>query len=235
MSDTVSTVLGWTASEQPRVAVGINANSAFLARGDARLAAQLRAADLAYPDGQSVVWADRLLGGGCTERVATTDLVHPLTAALTARGPARYFLLGGTPEVVRAAARRLETEYPGLSTRVRDGYEGAADPRAVVEDVNDFAPDVLWVGMGDPRQQQWVQQHRDELRVGAVLTCGGLFDWLGGVHRRPPDWMVRAGLEWLWRLALEPRRLLRRYLLGNPWFVARLARDKAAQLLGRRP
>lgn len=90
--------------------------------------------------------------------------------------------------------------------------------------------DVLLVGLGDPAQQEWVHEHRSRLHASAVLTCGGLFDWLSGTHRRAPRWMIGAGLEWLWRLLIEPRRLARRYLVGNPVFIARLL----LQLLSRR-
>jgi N-acetylglucosaminyldiphosphoundecaprenol N-acetyl-beta-D-mannosaminyltransferase len=101
----------------------------------------------------------------------------------------------------------------------------------VIELINAFAPDILFVGLGDPLQQHWVETYRDQLNAPAILTCGGLFDWVSGDNRRAPRWMISSGFEWLWRLMIEPRRLASRYLIGNPVFLFRLAR----QVLRTRP
>jgi N-acetylglucosaminyldiphosphoundecaprenol N-acetyl-beta-D-mannosaminyltransferase len=234
MDGIVETVLAWTATRQVHTAVGVNAAVCNLASSDAAFRRLLHDADLAYADGQSVVWAARALGIQVPERVATTDLVYPLVQACAERGK-RVYLYGGKPEVVAAAAERLRDYAPGLELRFSHGYQPEARMGAVLDDIDDFGTDVLFVGLGDPLQQQWIDRHRDRLTVPAVLTCGGLFDWASGSRPRAPRWMIGAGLEWLWRLMLEPRRLARRYLVGNPEFVARLLAQRIVSGRGATP
>jgi N-acetylglucosaminyldiphosphoundecaprenol N-acetyl-beta-D-mannosaminyltransferase len=222
MADVVDTVLGWTDSRSVHTAVGVNAAVCNLASRDAAFRELVHDADLAYADGQSVVWAARALGTHVPERVATTDLVYPLVRACAEQGK-RVYLYGGRPEVIEAAAIRLRAYAPKLELRFHHGFEPQSHIGAVLDEINDFGTDVLLVGLGDPLQQEWIARHRDRLTVPAILTCGGLFDWTSGSRRRAPSWMIIAGLEWLWRLILEPRRLARRYLVGNPEFLARLA------------
>ena len=210
------------------VAVGINAHVCNLARRDARLSAFL-ARSTAYADGQSVVWASRVLGGEMPERLATTDVAAPiLRAAAEARVP--VYFLGAAEGVAETAAERLRAQIPGLQLATHHGYIDHSSVDAVLDDIAAHGTGILFVGMGDPVQQFWIDDHRDRLPP-AVLTCGGLFDWLSGSSRRAPGWMITAGLEWLWRLMMEPRRLAKRYLLGNPSFMLAVARQK---LRGRR-
>jgi N-acetylglucosaminyldiphosphoundecaprenol N-acetyl-beta-D-mannosaminyltransferase len=222
MAEVVETVIGWTASDRVHVAVGVNAAVCNLAASDARFKTMLLDSDLAYADGQSIVWAGRVLGLPMPERVATTDLIHPLLQACAEHGK-RVFLFGGKPDVVARAARRMQDEAPGLRIAYSHGYRPADETEQLLQEIHDFGTDVLLVGLGDPLQQEWIAGVRDSLRVPAVLTCGGLFDWTSGERPRAPHWMISAGLEWLWRLMIEPRRLAGRYLLGNPAFLLRLA------------
>jgi N-acetylglucosaminyldiphosphoundecaprenol N-acetyl-beta-D-mannosaminyltransferase len=208
------------------VGVGVNADVVNKAARDADVRNAVLGSSLAYADGQSVVWAARLLGIDVPERVATTDLIWPLAQRCAERGFAMFFY-GAAPGVAARAAQRLTEHFPGLRIAVADGYTDSD----VVAAVNQSAADVLLVGLGDPLQQRWVTQHLDELATPVVLTCGGLFDWVSGDRRRPPPWMVTVGLEWVWRLLLEPRRLFVRYVVGNPSFVFRVVR---ARLRARR-
>ncbi|TBN57989.1 glycosyltransferase [Glaciihabitans arcticus] len=225
----VDEIFGWVADAgaPARSALGVNAHVVNLAASDSVFARDVARADLAYADGQSVVWAARLLGTPVPERVATTDLIHPLAERAAAEG-VRMFFYGGRPGVAALAAERLGAAHPGLAITVRDGYVAAAGMDALVDEINASGAGLLFVGLGDPLQQRWIAEHRDALTVPAVLSCGGLFDWTSGSNRRAPRWMIRAGLEWLWRLIIEPRRLARRYLVGNPAFVLRVARAKLA-------
>lgn len=220
----VNTIVEWSGTPVPRVAVGINANVAYLARSDRTFLEALRAADLPYADGQSVVWAARAAGHPVPERIATTDLIDPLARAAVVAGR-RMFFLGGRPGVAAKAAEVLCDQHPGLVVATMHGYTRTEDAGEVLDLVHSHGTDILLVGMGDPMQQQWVRENLPRLRVGAVLTCGGLFDWVSGSNPRAPRWMIRAGLEWLWRLGIEPRRLARRYVFGNSWFVRRVAVD----------
>lgn len=221
----VAEVIAWTElRDRMRVAVGVNAHVCNLAARESEFCEMVRSADLAYADGQSVVWASRLFGVPMPERVATTDLVFPLSASAAAAGK-RIFLYGSAPGVAERAASRLRELEPDLQIAVSHGYVPKEEIDDLVRRINDFGTHILFVGLGDPLQQHWVARHRHHLQVPAVLTCGGLFDWTSGENRRPPQWMVAAGLEWLWRVLIEPRRLAKRYLLGNPAFVARVLRQ----------
>ena len=222
LEQAVNTVETWVDAGDRRSASGVNANVVNLAARDPEFASLLRANALNYVDGQSVVWASRWLGLDVPHRVATTDLVHPLARMCAGRGFGLY-LLGAEQDVVERAASRLAHQNPGLRVQTHHGYLSDDDNPDIVEAINASGARVLLVGMGDPKQQQWVQGNIGSLSVNAVLTCGGLFDWVSGVNRRPPRWMVSSGLEWMWRVLIEPRRLLLRYLVGNPEFLLRFA------------
>jgi len=179
-----------------------------------------------YPDGMGVVMALARLGFP-VERTPTTDAVWPLAAAAAANGW-RVFLYGGKPGVADRAAARLVARHPDLQVvGTHDGYSAGE-----IEAIRSATPDVLFVGLGMPRQETWATRHRDEVLAPAVLTCGGLFDFVAGVNRRAPGWMQQVGLEWAFRTALEPRRLIGRYVRGNTRFVVQFLR---VYRLGRAP
>ncbi|AMB57555.1 WecB/TagA/CpsF family glycosyltransferase [Microterricola viridarii] len=229
----VDTIMGWTDGRTTRVAAGVNAAVCNLAASDTQFAADLAEAELRYADGQSIVWAARILGFRIPERVATTDLIYPLAARAASSGT-RLFLFGGMPGVAQRAADRLQGDAPGLLIECNDGYVSPAETEALIARINQYQPGILLVGLGDPLQQRWVAENRQHLTVPAILTCGGLFDWTSGDNRRAPQWMLASGLEWLWRLIIEPRRLAARYLLGNPVFLFRLARQMVSSKTGLR-
>ena len=221
----VGTVESWVDDGDRQFAVPINAHLVNLAARDRELAALLEHSGLNYADGQSVVWAARMLGHHVPARVPTPEMIYPI-AEMLARRRLPVFLLGGRPEVVEAAAKRLRDRYPGLQIAgARDGYFPASADAEVIEAINQSRARVLLVGLGNPKQEKWVAEHLGELRPNAILTCGGLYDWVSGRNRRAPAWMHRTGLEWLWRLLIEPRRLFVRYVVGNPRFCAALARE----------
>jgi N-acetylglucosaminyldiphosphoundecaprenol N-acetyl-beta-D-mannosaminyltransferase len=189
-------------------------------------------ADLISPDGMSVVFASRLLcPTPLPERVATTDAFHDVATRAVALGASFYFL-GGTEGIVERAAAKAQELYPGL--RFAGWHHGHFDRNcdaAVAERVNAAAPDILWIGMGVPRQQQFVLSQRERLnRVGVAKTCGGLFDFLAGKNSRAPDWMQAVGLEWLYRTMLEPKRLGMRYLTTNPHAIYVMLTDSGKSL-----
>jgi N-acetylglucosaminyldiphosphoundecaprenol N-acetyl-beta-D-mannosaminyltransferase len=175
------------------------------------------AADLIHADGQPLVFASRLRSPApLPERVATTDLFHDVARLAELEG-ASFYLLGADTEVIERAVARVRERYPRLAIAgYRSGYF-AGDEDRIVEEINAVAPDVLWVGMGVPREQAFAHAYRHRLtNVGVIKTSGGLFDFLSEKNSRAPGWMQAAGLEWLYRTALEPRRLLMRYLTTNP-------------------
>lgn len=180
------------------------------------------AADLIHADGMPLVFASRLL---CRiplpERVATTDLFHDVARLAVARG-ARFFLLGGSDFVAEQAAQCVRVLYPALEVVGHAGgyLRRRGDEERVIERINNARPDILWIGLGAPRELEFALRHRDRLRgVGLIKTSGGLFDFLSGKNSRAPAWMQLAGVEWAYRTYLEPRRLAGRYLVTNPHAV----------------
>ncbi len=200
--------------------VVINAAKVVKARRDRELADVIRRADLIGADGMAVVWASRLLGDPLCGRFNGTDLMEALFD-LAARRGYRVFLLGAKPHVIENAVARLRQLYPTLQIAgYRHGYfSSEEDERQAVRMINEARPDILMLGMSTPLKELWVHRHRELINVPVIHGVGGSFDILGGVTRRAPVWMQRNGLEWLFRLLQEPRRLWRRYLVTNTLFA----------------
>jgi N-acetylglucosaminyldiphosphoundecaprenol N-acetyl-beta-D-mannosaminyltransferase len=175
------------------------------------------ACDLINADGMPLVFASHLLSDRkLPERVATTDLVYAVAAIAQERGTS-FYLLGATAGVIEQAAEHLQLLYPRLKiVGYRHGYFSAEEEADVVAAINAARPDILWLGLGVPAEQRFALRHRDRLGAGVIKTSGGLFDFLSGKNRRAPAWMQAAGLEWAYRIYLEPRRLLGRYMRTNP-------------------
>ena len=179
-------------------------------------------AGLVTPDGMPVVWLTRAAGHPHVSRVYGPDLMFDFCARSIGPGYRHYFYGGaeGVPEQLVAA---LTTRFPGL--QVAGGYSPPFRPLTpkedaeVVDRINTARPDVVWVGLGSPKQDLWMATHRERLEAPLLVGVGAAFDFYTGRVRQAPRWMMRVGLEWLFRLFQQPRRLWRRYLLGNPRFV----------------
>jgi N-acetylglucosaminyldiphosphoundecaprenol N-acetyl-beta-D-mannosaminyltransferase len=204
-----------------------NVHAANLARRDAAFRAAFERADLVFCDGQGLRLAAALLGQPLPERFTPPDWIDRLAAVCAAQGEG-LFLLGGRPGVAEQAAATLRARHPGLRTAAHHGYflASPADEAAAIAAVRAFRPGVLLVGLGMPLQERWLLERRDELDAAVALTVGALFDYLAGTVRRGPRWLTDRGFEWLCRLWYEPRRLWRRYLLGNPAFFLRILRQR---------
>ena len=165
------------------------------------------------------VFVSRLRCGiALPERVATSDLFDDVACEAQAKG-ATMFMLGATELSNATAARLVKNRFPGLKlVGHRNGFfKNDDDEIRVCGQIAELAPDILWISMGVPREQRFIVRHRHRLTsVGVIKTSGGLFDFLAGFKPRAPVWMQDAGLEWLWRACLEPRRLGWRYLKTNP-------------------
>jgi exopolysaccharide biosynthesis WecB/TagA/CpsF family protein len=183
------------------------------------------AADLISADGMSVVFASRIGSSRLPERVATTDLFHDV-ARVASKYDASFYFLGGTEEVNARAVERVSQLYSWIRIAGRHhGFFRAQDHDEIVAGINAARPDVLWVGLGVPREQDFITRYRERLRsVGVAQSCGGLFDFLAGHNKRAPRWIQKAGFEWAYRVFLEPRRLLWRYMITNPYAAYHLAR-----------
>jgi len=182
-------------------------------------------ADMISADGQPLVLASRLrCARPLPERVATTDLFDPIAEAASKAGMS-FFFYGGTEEENRKTVHNVKRRHPGLKVVGRThGYLQDEKLVDAIKEINRLAPDLLWVALGVPREHEFATKWASMLgNVGAIKTCGGLYGFLSGGKARAPLWMQKAGLEWLFRLWLEPRRLFKRYLVTNPramWVLA---------------
>jgi N-acetylglucosaminyldiphosphoundecaprenol N-acetyl-beta-D-mannosaminyltransferase len=185
--------------------------------------------DYTHIDGMSIVLLGRLLGLPLKpeHRTGYMDLL-PLLAEKATNDEWRIFYLGSRPGVAEKAARMLRNRHAGLQIRTHHGHFNAEqcgpENQAVLAEIKAYAPDILMVGMGMPRQEVWVLENQKDIAARAVFCCGALMDYIAGEIPTPPRWIGRLGFEWLYRLLSEPARLWRRYLL-EPWSVmGRLAR-----------
>jgi exopolysaccharide biosynthesis WecB/TagA/CpsF family protein len=210
----------------PRAAhtvVTANASIICMMQRDDELARACRQGDLILPDGMSVVWTSRLAGIGFPERVPGVDMMEMLLGASSAHRLRVYFL-GARREVLDALLRRCVTDYPGLVVAGhRDGYFGPAEHDAVAAAIRESRPDVLFVGMPSPFKETWCERYRATLDVPVIMGVGGSFDVLSGFVRRSPRILQVLGLEWAWRLLMEPRKMWKRYLLTNSEYLWRAA------------
>ena len=182
-----------------------NAEIAYEAMHDEALRALLNAADMVLPDGAGVVLASKILRKPLQQKVAGVDFAAGLLRELSETG-GRLYLLGSKPGVAEQAAQKMLEQNPGLVIcGMADGY--FKDEAAVVQKINEAAPDVLFVCLGAPKQELFMQAHQAELRVRLMVGLGGTLDAFAGTVRRAPKWMIRLNLEWLYRLIKEPRKL----------------------------
>ena len=192
-----------------------------------RLASAINNA-VACPDGMPLVWLCRLKGARSTHRVYGPDATLALCEYGVSRGWRHYFY-GSTEETVKALAQSLTQRFPGLQVA---GYYSPPfrqlipeEDEAIVAQINAASPDLVWVGLGMPKQELWMAEHAPRLDAPVVLAVGAAFDFHSGVKRQAPRWMQKSGLEWLFRLSQEPGRLWRRYPIGNTRFLWLLFRE----------
>ncbi len=191
----------------PRHVVTADASMAVIARRDRDLHEIVQRADLVTPDGAGILWASRQLRVPVTQKVSGVDLVAHL-CRLSAEGGCRLFFLGAAPGVADAAADNLRRSYPGVQIAgTRDGYFAPAQEAEVVAQIRAAAPDVLLVAFGIPKQEKWITRHKAALAVPVSLGIGGSFDVYSGRVKRAPVWMQNAGLEWLYRLWSNPKKI----------------------------
>lgn len=227
----VEVIAGWVAARDRQYVNVCTTDVVLRAHDDAELAEILRSSGMATPDGMPLVWIGRLKGLD-VGRVYGPDLMLALCQHGLAAGWRHYFY-GATEDVLRDLASRLTERFPSLQIagvwappfRSLTPDEEAA----VVARINEARADLVWVGIGTPKQDFWMANFRPRLEAPVLIAVGAAFNFHAGHVRQAPRWMMTAGLEWLFRLGMEPRRLWRRYLIGIPRFVWLVAR----QSLGR--
>jgi N-acetylglucosaminyldiphosphoundecaprenol N-acetyl-beta-D-mannosaminyltransferase len=218
----IAEIEGWIRRRERHYVNVCNVHTIMECQKNDRLRRVVNNSGLSTPDGMPLVWLGRLHGHRTAERVYGPDLMLALCERSQTTGH-RHFFYGGVPGIAERLAEQLQRRYPRL---VVAGIHsppfrpvGTVEDAPVVEAIDAARPDIVWVGLGTPKQDHWVSDHRPLLEAPVLIAIGAAFDFHAGVLRQAPRWMQRSGLEWCFRLAQEPRRLAYRYLVLNPLFV----------------
>ncbi len=230
-AETVELLVEWASRrDKLRYFACVNAHSAEMAHRDSTFMSALRQADLLVADGFGVILASRILGGRIRERATGPDLFMAVSDALDREGGRSVFYLGGSAETLERIRGRHHERFGNLA--VAGMYSppfcpsfSASEMAEMADRVNRASPDVLWVGLGAPKQEKWILDNRDRLTVPLCGPVGAVFDYFAGNVPMPPKWVERAGLHWAYRLAKDPKRLWRRNL-DSPLFLAHVVADR---------
>ena len=226
----VETIGRWIARQEKEYVCVVPAHSIMDAYRQVELRPVFNNAGMCTPDGMGVVWSLKLAGFRNVSRVYGPDLMQAVSADSVAKGWS-HFYYGGTPDVLSRLIESMQARFPGL--RIAGTYRPpfrALTPEEdalVVAQINASGADIVWVGIGSPRQERWMAEHRSVLKAPVLIGVGAAFDFHSGAKPQAPRWIQRSGLEWIYRFFHEPRRLWRRYI-QYPWFVLLVI----AQLLG---
>jgi N-acetylglucosaminyldiphosphoundecaprenol N-acetyl-beta-D-mannosaminyltransferase len=231
-AETVSLALQAIRSGSKVTHCALNVAKLVRMRSNATLRNDVRAANVVGIDGMGIVWGARLAGIPVPERVPGIDLMLSLLEECAGRGYRPYFL-GATPDVVRLAAKAAQRSHPGLELAgLHDGYFAPEDEASIVAAINASGADCLFVGMPTPRKERFLAAHRQAINVPFVMGVGGSLDVLAGKVARAPIWAQRSGLEWVFRAAQEPRRMIGRYLSTNAMFLVLMVRELVLLAVG---
>jgi N-acetylglucosaminyldiphosphoundecaprenol N-acetyl-beta-D-mannosaminyltransferase len=186
-------------------------------------------ANLILPDGVSLMWASRILGKSLQEKISGSDLL-PLLCEVAAKKAYKVFFLGGAPGIAESARIILTQKYPGLKISgvccPPYGFENdTIENENIIRMINSCMPDLLFVGLGTPKQEKWIYKYRNQYNAIVSIGIGASFDFVVGRLHRGPRWVQKIGLEWLFRFIQEPRRLWKRYLIGNAVFMWLVMKD----------
>ena len=227
MDEAVAELTRWVDERESHYVCVTGVHGVMESQADRELLRIHNRSGLTTPDGMPMVWAGKRAGADDMRRVYGPDLMLEVCARSAAKGWTHYFY-GGKEGVPELLATRLQERYPGL--KVVGTYSPPfrpltdAEVDAITTAINEADPDFVWVGLSTPKQERWMDAHTGSLNASAVLGVGAAFDIHAGLLPQAPAWMQQRGLEWLYRLAKEPRRLWKRYLGNNPRFVARILR-----------
>jgi N-acetylglucosaminyldiphosphoundecaprenol N-acetyl-beta-D-mannosaminyltransferase len=219
-----------------KLVLNVNAHALNLAYEQEWLRSLLNRAEIVFCDGKGVMLGASLLGGYIPINIGYGRWIWKLSEFLVEHDLSIY-LVGGRPGVADKAAEKLQETYPKLRiVGMHHGYfdksAGSRENLCVIDDINRVQPDVLLVCFGMPFQEEWLMRNWDSLQVKVALTGGAALDYTAAIVPRAPLWVSAIGMEWCWRLVIEPRRLWRRYILGNPKFLYRIACERLAKRTG---
>ncbi len=229
MTIALATIEAWIAARQRRYVCITTVHGVMESQRDPALRRIHNAAGMVTPDGMPLVWLLWAGGHRHADRVYGPDLMLALLGRSVERGY-RHFLYGSSEASLARLKANLEARFPGLEIVGAHSPPfrplAANEDAAIVEMINAARPDVVWVGLSTPKQERWMADHRARLEAPVLVGVGAAFDFHAGAVRQAPRFMQRSGVEWLFRLAMEPRRLWRRYLRNNPAFVWCMAGQK---------
>jgi len=207
----------------------LNAHSFNTVQKDEDFHKALKFSDVLLPDGVSIVWAIRMLTGERLQKIAGADLFKFEMERVNAIN-GKCFFLGSSDDTLKRIQKRASIEYPNVKVfSYSPPYKSEfsdEESKLMIDAVNFVEPDVLFMGMTAPKQEKWAYQNFDHLVVGHICCIGAVFDFYAGTIKRAPDWMIQLGLEWSYRLFKEPRRMWRRYLIGNVKFIGYVLMEK---------
>ena len=221
--------IGYITDNERKCKIVITPNpEVIMAAGkDSQLAEIMEKADMVIPDGVGVVWASKYAKYKLEENVPGCDLCYSLLETSAKKGFKAY-LLGAKPGVAMQAKINMEKLYPGLTIcGVRDGYFNSETEQEIIDEINNLRPDILMAGLGVPRQEKWLNRHRDVLRVNVAIGCGGSIDVMAGEVKRAPIFFQNLGLEWFYRLVSQPSRFFRMMELPKFVFAVMLNKSKS--------
>lgn len=219
MNETIEYVEQIIAERKPTQHVVINASKINLIEDDPYLAEIVNSCPLINADGASIIWAAKKLGIPLKERVTGCDLFQELVAVAEKKGYKLYFF-GAREEVVRKVITIYKEQYPNINiVGYRNGYFSEEEEPEMVEQMRSSGADIMFVAFSSPKKEYWINKYLNELEIPFVMGVGGSFDIVAGVTDRAPKWWQNHGLEWLYRLIQEPRRMWKRYIVGNTRFV----------------
>jgi N-acetylglucosaminyldiphosphoundecaprenol N-acetyl-beta-D-mannosaminyltransferase len=223
MDEVLAQIAHWVDRQERHYVSVCNVHTVIECQHDVAMQKAVNGATIATPDGMPLVWLGRAKSECNVSRVYGPDLMLALCSLSAQNGYSHYFY-GGAEGTPQRLAGNLIALYPGL--QIAGGYSppfrplSAEEDARIIAEINAAKPDILWVGLGTPKQDLWMAAHRDQLTAPVLIAVGAAFDFHTGRKSQAPLWMQRNGLEWFYRLLSEPRRLWRRYLLYNPLFVA---------------
>lgn len=227
-------VAAWVGVDTPgkdtlRTITYVNAHCLNVAQSDAAYRATLNTVDLLYSDGIGVVWAGRVLRQAHLYKVTGRDWITDFCAYAAEQGWGIY-ILAGAPGIARQAADRLRARWPSLRILgTADGFFHEKSEAETIKEIAALRPQVVFVGMGVPMQEEWLRRMRAQIAAPVCWAVGALFDYVAGAEPPVPGWLDALALEWLWRLWIDPAGKWKRYLLGNPVFVARVIKQRIVE------
>jgi len=227
MAETLTTISAAIDQKRQLHHVVVNAGKVVAMQKDEQLKESVVNSNLINADGQAVVWASRFLGTPLKERVAGIDLMENLVE-LSGRKKYKIFFLGATEEIVKSVVNKYTKEHgEEIIAGHRNGYFKKSEEEQIAEQISKSEAQLLFVAISSPKKEKFLYQYRDQLaNVNLIMGVGGSFDVVAGKVKRAPLWMQKVGLEWFYRFVQEPKRMWKRYLVGNTKFILLVLRDR---------